>query len=93
MSNGFVFCTECLMYRRWEDVHNRSYPNGFLTCDHGIESICISRLTPHIHSDDRWENVSINDIRRYIRNWKNKEHTIPCECCKVHLLNLTFETK
>ena len=90
MSNGYVFCTKCLDYRRWEDVSNQRFPDGFLRCPHELDSICISKSTPHITSDDEFDEISIDTLVGYINDWKKKEHAIPCECGSVHILDLTF---
>lgn len=91
MSNGYVFCTKCLRYTRWEDAYDRIYhPNGFLRCEHKLEDICISKLTPHIKDDDEWEVLAFGAVRNYEYNWKKNLISMPCECGKFHSLGLTF---
>ena len=89
MSRGYVFCTQCRSYRRWEDASNYVYPNGFLRCEHDLEHVCISDITPHIPNDDIWEETDADTIIDYEEAWEKNQST-PCRCGKVHILGFTF---
>lgn len=90
MSLGWVFCTKCNYYRKWEEAP----PRDWLRCNHcKIEDVCISGVTPYIRSDDRYESLwdrGLIDLFVRERKRRNKDNLV-CICGKVHILDFTFD--
>lgn len=98
MSLGWVFCSECERYRKWEEYGD--YDN--LSCDHKhSEAACVSDLAPDYDwgrgysPDDKFaEDKAAGIIAEYELAWKNyhysKTTVEKCQCGRYHILGVTF---